>query len=188
MRDRNYLLLKEVLRLAAGLVGCIPLYFMLSDKTLGLLVAVPIITGVVVWSVRSMVLNHKNNELDVMYRGFNFKDQLMLFALIVTIAYATSRNNAGPQFYILYPVAFFLLIIADGLKLIIFDFEKKQVTGLFKNRKQSADQMSVDHIPDESSYKIRVTDKSGFFVLDSKDFATANWDRLVKNLDRFGGL
>jgi hypothetical protein len=86
--------------------------------------------------------------------------------------------------YFFYGLGFLLLAIEEGIRLIIFDFSKKKVIGLFDNKTQDTEQLTIDYLNDENSNKIKVTDKSGFFILDKNNFTDSNWTRLLTNLDK----
>jgi hypothetical protein len=70
--------------------------------------------------------------------------------------YAGTFSSSTPAYYSFYTVCVLLMIIPNGLKLIVFDFTKKEVRGLFDDGSQKAEQLTVDHIMDDTSHKIRV--------------------------------
>lgn len=184
MRDRNYLLIKGTLRLLASMFCCVPFYYFFDNKTVGLSISILLVPGVIFWTVKSTIRDYQNKESEVIYNGFNLKGQVVYIALLVSGTYLISSSSVNFYYYSFYGICCLLLIIENGVKLMIFDFSKKQVTGLFDNERQKTDQLTIDHIEDGDCYKIKVTDKTGFFLLDKNNFTERNWARLLSNLDR----
>jgi hypothetical protein len=59
-----------------------------------------------------------------------------------------------------------------------------RLIGLFDNESKSADVLTIEYKEDNGSQAIRITDNTGFFVLNNEDFTNANWARLLTNLER----
>jgi hypothetical protein len=77
-----------------------------------------------------------------------------------------------------------LMAIDAALQLITFDFDRKEVLGLFDNKKQRMDSMQIEYFQDDKGDRVKINDKSGFFIVDRKSFSESNWAILKTNLDK----
>ena len=183
MNDRDYLLIKATLSFLAA-TACFGVgYLTFDNKVIGLSIATVLATGIIYRTFKSTIMVYQDKESEIIFNGFNLKGQMIYIACWAGWSYFYYKNNTDLQ-YLFFGLFFLLLAIEEGLRLIIFDFNKKKVIGLFDDKKQDADLLTVDHIQDNDSYKIKVTDKNGFFILDKSNFTDNNWLRLIDNLDK----
>jgi len=183
MNDRDYLLIKATLSFLAA-ASCFGVgYLTFDNKVIGLSIATVLATGIIYRTFKSTIMVYQDKESEIIFNGFNLKGQIIYIACWAGWSYFYYKNNTDLQ-YLFFGLFFLLLAIEEGLRLIIFDFNKKKVIGLFDNKNQDTEQLTIEYINDDNSSKIKVTDKSGFFMLDKNNFTDINWTRLISNLDK----
>ncbi|MBX2969987.1 MAG: hypothetical protein KF803_11500 [Cyclobacteriaceae bacterium] len=183
MNDRDYLLIKATLTLLAAATCFGAGYYTFDNKIIGLSIATILAAGIAYRTYMSTIKTYQDKESEIIFNGFNLKGQIIYIAFWATMTYFFLQDNKGLH-YLFYGLFFLILAIEEGLRLIIFDFNKKKVIGLFDNKNQDFGQLTIDHIQDDNSDKIKVTDKSGFFLLDKSNFSDSNWTRLANYLNK----
>ncbi|MBX2901821.1 MAG: hypothetical protein KF775_19385 [Cyclobacteriaceae bacterium] len=183
MNDRDYLLIKATLTLLAAATCFGAGYYTFDNKIVGLSIATILAAGIVYRTFKSTIQTYQDKQVEIVFNGFNLKGQIIYIAFWATMTYLFYKDNKDLQ-YLFYGLFFLFLAIEEGLRLIIFDFNKGKVIGLFDNKTKDTAQLTIDYLTDENSNKIKVTDKSGFFILDKNNFTDSNWTRLVTNLDK----
>jgi len=184
MNDRDYLLIKATISVLVAATCFGAGYYTFDNKIIGLSIATILAAGIVYRTYKSTFLTYKDRESEIIFNGFSLKGGQIIYIIFwVAMTYMFYKDNKGLHF-LFYGLFFLLLVIEEGLKFIVFDFNKKKVIGLFDDKKQDADLMTVDHIQDNNSHKIKVTDKSGFFIVDKSNFTDNNWIRLTDYLNK----
>jgi hypothetical protein len=183
MNDRDYLLIKATLSLITATAGFGVFYFTFDNRLIGVSTGTTFALWIIFGTYKSTIKPYKVKESEIIFTGFNLKGQIIYIAFWATMTFLYIKDNKDLHF--LFTGLFFLVMaIEEGFRLIIFDFSKKKVIGLLGNKKQDAEQLTIEYVNEDNSNKIKLTDKSGSFILDKNKFTDSNWTRIVTNLDK----
>jgi hypothetical protein len=126
MNDRDCLLIKATLSLLAAVMGFGTGYYTFDNKLIGLSLAAVIASGIIYRTFKSTIQIYRKKESEIIFNGFNLKGQIIYIACWATWTYFFYKDSKELH-YLFYGLFFLLLALEEGLRLIIFDFNKKEI-------------------------------------------------------------
>lgn len=126
---------------------------------------------------------HSTKDIEIIFNGFDYKTASLFLLGWSFLAYWAFKANEDIG-YSFYAIAAGLITVDNSLKVISFDFSKGVISGLFENKEQNMTSLTIEHIIDKDNHKIKVSDKTGFFILDKKIYRADNWRQLLENLEK----
>lgn len=122
---------------------------------------------------------YRRDDIEVVYRGFNFKSAIyfMILGAAWIGMYFANQGKIG----LFMALSFGLVGIAETMRVIIFDYSKRVVIGLVDLEEPEMGRFTIGHIT-EGEDRIRIGDENGFFLV-KKDFSEDDWQQLLINLE-----
>jgi hypothetical protein len=187
MKVKDALLVKVILSCSVSLVGIVGAWMIFDDSWgspfIGLVIG--FILGFTItmrYSIPAMRIYNSNDAVSI-FKKFDIQSSIIYAALWALLTYLWVRDNESWG-YLFLGTANGLMAIDAALQLITFDFDRKEVLGLFDNKKQRMDSMQIEYFQDDKGDRVKINDKSGFFIVDRKSFSESNWAILKTNLDK----
>ena len=126
-----------------------------------------------------------DDGIEFVYCGTQFRPLDFLIGG-VGIGWVVFAANIGVFFFVF---AALLMGVVNIVRVIVFDYNKKQVHDLFDNDVTRMDNAKLEKMDvGAGNEHIRITDASGFFVLKKKDFRQEAWTALVSRLERISTI
>lgn len=180
IKPNEILLTKLVLGVFSGLLCLAGGYFTLENRLIGLSIGCLLGTAIVYRSYRSTIHKVRGNDTELIFGGFRIRNSILYILISIFWIYLFYKENKGYQ-YLFIGLFFLASTLDDALRLIVFNYSKKLVSGLIDDNDKEMNKMSIEVL---EANKIKVTDTAGFYHLSKADFTESTWVQLLENLER----